>query len=187
MKLFKGLGAATLGLMLAQTASAQVFVIGSGLGNECYNQTKNGYSSFRSANEVCTRALREESMTSKNRAATYVNRGVLRMRNGDYDDALSDYAAALRLQADLGEAFLNEGAARIYQKDFAAAIAPLDRAIELGTDDSFAAYYNRAIAREQSGDVEGAYYDFKKALELKPDWDLAEAQLSRFSVEQVSQ
>ncbi|MDJ0920654.1 MAG: tetratricopeptide repeat protein [Henriciella sp.] len=182
MKFLKGAGAAAIGLFLAQAASAQVFVIGSGLGSECYDQTKSAYASFRSADAVCTRALREEAMTSKNRAATYVNRGVLRMRNGDYDAALADYASALTLKSDLGEAYLNEGAARIYQKDFAAALPPLNKAIELGTIDAFAAHYNRAIAREQTGDVPGAYYDFQIALELKPGWDLAESQLSRFTV-----
>lgn len=182
MKILKGLSVAAAGFFLAQAASAQVFVIGSGLGSECYEQTKNGYSSFRAAETVCSRALREEAMTSKNRAATYVNRGVLRMRNGDYEDALADYAAALNLKDDLGEAHLNEGAAHIYQKDFASALPPLNKAIEMGTEDAFAAHYNRAIAREQTGDVEGAYYDFQIALKLKPGWELAESQLSRFTV-----
>ena len=62
------------------------------------------------------------------------------------------------------------------------AFASLNRAIELDSADLFAAYYNRAIAREQTGDVTGAYYDFQKSLELKPDWDLAMRQLNRFSI-----
>ena len=36
--------------------------------------------------------------------------------------------------------------------------------------------------KEKLNDVEGAYYDFRRALELKPDWDLAEWQLSRFEI-----
>ena len=169
--------------LLAQTASAQVFVIGQGLGGECYQKTKNNFGNFRAAEEVCTRALREQTMTRANRAATYVNRGVLRMREGQYDNALSDYADAINLQPELGAAYLNEGAAHIYKKDFQAALAPLNRAIELDSEDLFAAYYNRAIAKENTGDVTGAYYDFMKALDLKPGWELAVRQLSRFEVE----
>ena len=60
----------------------------------------------------------------------------------------------------------------------------LNRAIELDTNDLFAAYYNRAIARENTGDVPGAYYDFQRSLELKPGWDLAQRQLSRFEVQE---
>ncbi|MEM6651975.1 MAG: tetratricopeptide repeat protein [Pseudomonadota bacterium] len=182
MKLKLMLAAAATAL-IAETASAQVFVIGNGLGGECYTKTKNKSSNFRETEQICTRALREQTMTRSNRAATLVNRGVLRMRAGRYDSALEDYAEATRLQPELGAAYLNQGAALIYQRNFQSAIDPLSRAIELNSLDLFAAYYNRAIARENSGDVEGAYFDFKKSLELKPDWDLAGRQLARFTVE----
>lgn len=171
--------------LAAETASAQVFVIGNGLGGECYQRTKNKFSNFRDVEEVCTRALREQAMTRNNRAATYVNRGVLRMREGKYDESLEDYSSALKLRPELGAAYLNKGAAHIYQKDFASALAPLDRAIELDSADLFAAYYNRAIAKENTGDVAGAYYDFQKSLELKPGWELAERQLTRFKIDDV--
>ena len=163
-------------------ANAQVFVIGNGLGAECYQNTKQASASFVRSDEICTRALREETMTRENRAATYVNRGVLRMRNGRHDDALADYANAIELKSELGAAYLNRGAAYIYQRDFASAIAPHERAIQLKSKDLFAAHYNLAIARENTGDVPGAYADFKKALELKPEWDLAIRQLERFVV-----
>lgn len=178
--------AAAATALAAETASAQVFVIGNGLGGECFQKTKNAYSNFRAADDVCSRALREQAMTRTNRAATYVNRGVLRMREGKLDAALSDYAEALSLQPELGAAYLNRGAAYIYQRDFQSALAPLDRAIELESNDLFAAYYNRAIARENTGDVAGAFDDFNASLELKPGWDLAERQLTRFSVEDAS-
>lgn len=185
MNIMKTMVASATFAFLAPTTFAQVFVIGTGLGGECYQQTQRNYTSYTTAERTCTRAIREETMTRPNRAATYVNRGVLRMRNGDYDSAIADYAEAVRLQPELGAAYLNQGAALIYKKEFGAAIGPLDKAIELNSSDLFAAYYNRGIAREHSGDVNGAYQDFLTALELKPDWDLAQYQLNRFSVETV--
>nr|WP_070959455.1 tetratricopeptide repeat protein [Hyphomonas sp. Mor2] len=178
--------AAAATALVAEAASAQVFVIGKGLGGECYQKTKNNYTNFRAADEICTRALREQVMNRQNRAATYVNRGVLRMREGQYDDALADYAKAIDLTPELGAAYLNRGAAHIYQRDFDLALAALDRAIELDSPDLFAAHYNRGIARENTGDVPGAYDDFVTALALKPGWSLAERQLARFTVEDVS-
>lgn len=175
--------AALAASLLIGSASSQVFVIGNGFSGECYQKTKSTYASFRDADETCTRALREEAMTKTNRAATYVNRGVLRMRDGQYDAALADYAEALTLDGSLGAAHLNAGAAHIYKKDFASALPSLNEAIRLNSKDIFAAYYNRAIARENIGDVPGAYADFQKSLELKPDWELAENQLRRFSVQ----
>ena len=166
------------------SASAQVFVVGGGLAKDCFELAKSGNYQFRTADETCTRAIQEETMTRANRAATYVNRGVIRMREGNYEDALSDYGRATDIQPELGAAYLNEGAAHIYRKNFDLALSPLNRAIELESADIFAAYYNRAIARENTGDVAGAYTDFQKALELKPGWDLAERQLNRFTVQQ---
>ena len=78
----------------------------------------------------------------------------------------------------------NKGAARIYKKQFADAIAPLDRAISMETQDLYAAFYNRAIAKENTGDVPGAYYGFEKAVELNPEFETAKRQPSRFTVSQ---
>ena len=44
------------------------------------------------------------------------------------------------------------------------------------------AYYNRGLAREKLNDPKGAYADYKKALELQPDFTLAADQLKRFTV-----
>lgn len=167
--------------LLAPTAFAQVFVVGGGMAAECYDAAKSG-STRLSAETICTQALRSEVLTRGNRAATYTNRGVIRMRDGDYDGALEDYSKAETIDGDQGAIHLNRGAALIYMKQFGEAIAPLNRAIELETQDLYAAHYNRAIAKENTGDIAGAYADFTTALELKPEWDIAERQLSRFSV-----
>jgi len=44
------------------------------------------------------------------------------------------------------------------------------------------AYFNRALAREAAGDVKGAYLDYVKALQLKPEWAPAVKELARFEV-----
>jgi tetratricopeptide (TPR) repeat protein len=121
-------------------------------------------------------------MKTENRAATYTNRGVLRMRSGDYDGALSDYGIAKNMKPELGAIWLNEGAAFIFLKDFDSALVSLDKAIELDSQELYAAYYNRAIARENTGDLAGAYADFQKTVELNPDFERAKWQLTRFTV-----
>jgi tetratricopeptide (TPR) repeat protein len=86
------------------------------------------------------------------------------------------------MQPNVGATYLNEGAALIYKKDFNSALNALNRAIELDTKELYAAHYNRAIARENTGDVQGAYADFKRAGELRPNWEQIDRQLSRFTV-----
>ena len=174
--------AASFLAMAIPAASAQVSVIGGGIARDCYEAAFFANVSPQEGERICTKAIEAEVMKLENRAATYTNRGVLRMRAGKYDSALSDYAVAKNLKPDLGAVWLNEGAAHIFRKDFSSALVSLDKAIELDSQDLYAAYYNRAIARENTGDVAGAYYDFQKALELKPDFERAQWQLSRFTV-----
>lgn len=176
------LAAMALGSLATLAASAQVTVIGGGISEDCYLAAKTGQPSTLEAIKICTRALDVEAMNLSNRAATYTNRGVLKMRSGDYDAALYDYSVAKRLKETVGATWLNEGAAYIFKKDYDSALASLNKAIELDTTDMFAAYYNRAIAREHTGDVRGAYEDFQTSLELNPNYELTQKQLSRFEV-----
>lgn len=174
-------GIACLAFM-AGTATAQVTVIGGGLAKDCYLKVQAESTDFTDVKQICTLALESEIMTRTNRAATYVNRGIIHMRSGDHDGALEDFDRAINLKEDLGAAYLNRGAALILTGDYENAKLALDTSIELGTSDLHAAHYNRAIAKERTGDIPGAYYDFLEAAELKPDWDLPRRQLERFTV-----
>jgi tetratricopeptide (TPR) repeat protein len=167
---------------LAPVAAAQVSVLGGGLARDCYEAAKFSQGRLMDAEALCTRALETELLNTTNRAATFTNRGILRMRLGRLDTALSDYAASKRIAPQNGATWLNEGAAYILKQDYEAARASLERSIELGTKDLFAAYYNRAIVKEQTGDIEGAYFDFLKSQELNPDFARTAEQLARFEV-----
>mgnify|MGYP003704352463 CR=1 FL=1 len=49
------------------------------------------------------------------------------------------------------------------------AIADANKGLELGSSLPFAGYYNRAVAEHLSGDLQHAYFDYQKVLELSPD------------------
>jgi tetratricopeptide (TPR) repeat protein len=169
-------------LAVAPVAAAQVTVIGGGIARDCYDAVKYGQTQPAQAEEICTRAIQLEALNISNKAATYTNRGVLRMRQGKYDAALADYATSKKIRPQTGATWLNEGAAYIFKKDFSTALASLDQAIALDSEDLYAAYYNRAIAKEATGDFEGAYYDFVKSKELNPEFAQTDKQLARFTV-----
>ncbi|MEO0982179.1 MAG: tetratricopeptide repeat protein [Pseudomonadota bacterium] len=174
------LSAAAAAALISTGATAQVQVIGSGFAKECYEAAETSRSASTKAIDTCSRALRYDTLDQQSRAGTHVNRGVLRMRAGYYDDAIADFERALDMRPELGEAFLNRGAAHIYRKDYVSALPDLNQAIDLNSRNLFAAYYNRGIVRENLGDVSGAFDDFNKALELRPGWRLASNQLQRF-------
>ncbi len=61
-------------------------------------------------------------------------------------------------------------------------MAEIDRGLALDPDQPEKAYFNRAVAKERLNDLKGAYFDYRRALELKPDWDMPKVELARFTV-----
>jgi tetratricopeptide (TPR) repeat protein len=59
-------------------------------------------------------------------------------------------------------------------------VAAITEALSLGVAEPHKAYFNRAAARERLGDVRGAYEDYSAALQIRPNWPPAEAELERF-------
>jgi tetratricopeptide (TPR) repeat protein len=168
-------------LALSNAANAAVTVIGGGLAEACSNAAITGKSD-RKFEELCTRAIDEEALTSRDRAGTYVNRGVLKLRRANYDAAILDFNQAVRLKPDMGEGYVNRGAAAIGQHRYPESLADLNKGIALGVDEPAKAYYNRALAYEGLEDAKAAYFDYRKAVELSPDWAAPREQLVRFKV-----
>jgi len=165
----------------AEPAGAQVSVIGGGLATACAQAAMNGESS-RTAEQTCTDSLTTELLAPLDRAGTYVNRGIIKLRNRQYDAAIQDFDTAIRYQSNLAEAYVNRAAARIGAHRFADALSDIDNALQLGVKEPEKAYYNRAVAHEWLDDPKAAYLDYRKALELAPDWQLVKDQLARFTV-----
>jgi hypothetical protein len=95
---------ASLAIPLSTAAQGAVFTIGGPLSKLCYESAlSKDDRSF--ALDGCTRALHEEGLMSRDRAATYVNRGILHMVAGHPKDADADFDAALAelLDGDTGE------------------------------------------------------------------------------------
>lgn len=169
-------------LAVAGPASGAVTVIGGGLAQECSRAALSGESQRR-FETLCTQALEGELLTSRDRAGTFVNRGVLKMRRQEFDSATHDFNRAVQLKPDLGEIYVNRGAAAVGQKRYQQGLNDLNRAIELGADEPEKAYYNRALAHEGLDDMKSAYFDYQKAVELKPEWDAPRRELARFTVQ----
>ncbi len=176
-------GVAALGAMVApRSADAAVTVIGSGFARLCYEAAEAGFVSDQGMDD-CNRALAEEALTVRDRAATYVNRGILSMRAKSLPKALADYEAALKIKPDLAEAHVNRGIALVHVggRD-QEAVAALSRGLSLNTSHPEIAYYTRGIANEMLGNTRAAYNDYRQAAALKPDWAEPKTQLQRFTV-----
>jgi tetratricopeptide (TPR) repeat protein len=132
--------------------------------------------------DVCDTALLTISLSRRDQAATYTNRGIVRLNQSSYEHAKKDFDEAVRLAPEIGEPYVNRAAALLALHRYNEAIVDLDRAIQLRPTSIEKAYYNRAIAREKSNDIRGAYDDYLKAAEIRPDWKLPREDLQRFKV-----
>ncbi|WP_374470395.1 tetratricopeptide repeat protein [Phenylobacterium sp.] len=174
--------AALVAVGLAGEARGEaVTVIGGGMAEACSKAALDGEADLR-FEKLCSQALETELLSPRDRAGTYVNRGVMKLRRMSWDTAIADFNQAIRIQPDLGEAYVNRGAAAIGGRRYADSLADLNRGLELGVDEPAKAYYNRALAHEGLDDPKSAYFDYQKAIELSPEWGLPREQLTRFTV-----
>jgi len=173
--------AAAAMLFTAAPASAISIVIGDSLASACYRSATSSMS-FRAALEECDRAIEEEVLTPDDHAATLVNRGVLKMRAGDFRGADHDFDSALAMDGTRAEAYLNKGFLRLMQGHYRDALPYLDRSLAARTIRPALAHYARAIVHEEMGDVRAAYGDYVQARDLDPSWSLPAQELTRFNV-----
>lgn len=165
-------------------ARAAVTVFGGGLAEACSKAAFSGSSEQRDE-DVCSQSIEQEVLSPRDKAGTYVNRGIMKLRRGLWQAARSDFDVAISYKGDLGEIYINRGASFIGQHRYAEGLADLNKSLQMGVEEPEKVYYNRALAYEGLGDVKSAYFDYQKAVELSPDWDAPKQQLTRFHVTHV--
>ena len=165
---------------------AMVSRVGGTTATSCYNAAVVRDASDRSMAD-CNAAVDADGITLRDLVASFVNRGVLKLVRADYRAAEADFNEAMTLQATQPEAWLNKGIARYQQGDVKAAREMFSRAIDLHTDFAALAYFGRALANEDAGDVRGAYADLVKAAQLDPKWSAPREQLTRYKVVRKNQ
>jgi Tfp pilus assembly protein PilF len=168
-------------MMLASPAKAAEAVLGGGSAHTCYDAAvHNRFDSI--AVRACDDALDDTRLSDHDRAATFVNRGILNTRRHSFDRASADFDAAMGLAPGMAEVYANRGVVLMARGDYTAAIAEFDRALALNPVEPARTFYSRGVAHEEMGDVRSAYSDYRRASELDPYWSAPRAELARFQV-----
>ena len=183
MKRLIAVAAAAAALTAGLEARASVTVIGGGLAEACSKGALSGKADIR-LEQMCTDALEKEMLNSRDRAGTYVNRGVLKMRRLKWAEATRDFNEAVRIRPNMGEAYVNRGAVAIGERHYAESLPDLNKGLALGVEEPAKVYFNRALAYEGLEDEKSASFDYQKAVELNPTWDAPKTELGRFHVQQ---
>lgn len=171
-----------LGFLASTPSQAQVFVVGNGDASACWRAAEFGQGTMEEGFDACNHALENTQLSLRDRAATLVNRAVIRIRAGDNTGALADATQSINMIPNMGEAHVNRGAALLNLMHPDQALQEIDKGIALGSTKLYLVYYNRATSEFLLGNVRQAYFDYKHAAEINPDFALAAAALSKFKV-----
>jgi lipoprotein NlpI len=98
----------------------------------------------------------------------YNSRGAAYYRKGEFDKAIADFNAAIRLKPDYGNAFWNRARAHGRNGELKQALADFDAAIRFKPKEP-EIFVDRAKAREALKDISGAIADLGAAIELNPN------------------
>jgi tetratricopeptide (TPR) repeat protein len=129
---------------------------------------------------ACTRII-EAGGVKHTLSEAHVIRGNAHFSKGDYDRAIVDFDAAIRLQPKLAEAYIKRGFVHAAKDDFRRAIEDFGMAIKLRPGNA-SAYTMRADAYENAGDRDRAIADYRKALEIDPSLEVVKEALKRLGV-----
>jgi tetratricopeptide (TPR) repeat protein len=115
----------------------------------------------------CTSAITSGRYSKQNLALLYVLRGIKYYSKGDYDNALADYNAALKVDKNSGLAYYARGLLRIGTSDYGKALEDVNAAIELRHDDDklLAARCQIYLLQNQ---LRNAISDCNEAIQLNP-------------------
>lgn len=130
--------------------------------------------------EACDRALETLPADSSDLAIAYVNRSVIRITLADHAAAMADDDAAIHLNPMLATAYFDRAIAESAMHLAARSEGDFTRAIGLDVAHPEQAYFYRALVREDAGDLQGAYADYRRASALNPAWVPPRVELARF-------
>jgi tetratricopeptide (TPR) repeat protein len=116
---------------------------------------------------ACTPFIENAKTSQVDRARALRWRGIAYFRVRDLDRALSDFTAAIGLDASDADTFSNRGLVFQWKHDLDRALADYDRAIALNPK-LYAAFANRGNAYRLKSDFPRAIADYDEALSLNP-------------------
>ena len=127
--------------------------------------------------ETCTRLITAGIADSAQRTNAYINLGHAQYHLDRYDEAKSNFQAAIDLSPDYYKGHFWMGRVRFAERDYSAARGLFDKAVQLDPSVALSIFYRGAAARRQ-GDFGGALPDIEQGLSLGTDNDFGFEELT---------
>ncbi|HLB31279.1 MAG TPA: tetratricopeptide repeat protein [Gammaproteobacteria bacterium] len=166
---------------LSVSAQSMTVIGGEATAQECYRSATLAAQlniASRGDLESCAYALKHAPLDIHDRAATFLNRGIISAAMGEFEAAKKDYEKARRLAPEHGEIYVNRGNIFFLGQVYDKAVMEYTHALELDIAKKHIAHFNRALAYEKLGEFDKAETDYLTALELAPEWEAAKTKLT---------
>lgn len=126
---------------------------------------------------ACSKVLKMSVPNDEIRGELYTRRALHRMALGRLNDAARDFERAADLKGNDDLANLGQGFAAILQKDAVTARARFEDCGHRGEVASLA-QYGLGLTYQMSGEATEALAAYRRALDLRPDWNLVADQIA---------
>lgn len=111
-----------------------------------------------------------QTLVAQNSADEFFDQGLTKSKQGDFQGAIEDYTAALKINPNFSLAYNNRGNARSRLKDYQGAINDFTQAIQInrnwGTLGIASVYNNRGNAYAALGELQRGIVDYNQAIRL---------------------
>ena len=175
--------AVALFLAPAFAAAQSVTIISNGQDARSCSQAAESAAMFQFTSredlDTCSRALDSGNLKARDEAGTYVNRGIVATALGKYQDAFADYHRAMDIMPALAEAYIGRGNLFFLAEKFDRALEDYSKALQLNISKDHIAHFNLGMAYEKLGDFNDAEKSYRRALEIVPEWPLAQKKLDQ--------
>ena len=102
----------------------------------------------------------------------YISRGISSLKNGQLEDAVSEFSSAINLDPEKALTYVARGSAYFRLGRFDKALSDYNRAIEIDPDLA-AAYQNRGSVYYRQNQLDKAISDYSRAIKINPDFAVA--------------
>jgi tetratricopeptide (TPR) repeat protein len=96
----------------------------------------------------------------------YLNRAAAYAARREYDEALDDYNAAIRIDGSFAPAYNNRGVIYALIQEYEEAMSDLDQAVSINSG-YVLGYLNRGVVQAAQGNYEAAIADFEQVVDLE--------------------
>lgn len=153
---------------------------------ECYRAAKMEKSTARTL-KTCSDAIGSGELSQADRAATYVNRGILHKLDDNIEDAWNDYKTALKISPDHPGALANRGNLYFIAGYYEQALEDYDAALAGEMKNTGPAELNRAMTLGWLGRHAEADAQFTSVIESYPNWQLAKDNYFKYKERRADQ